>query len=271
MCKDSVRWLDMSDGFCSCPRSWTTEAPEPQVSCKRWWSSLGRAPDDGTTNNTAELERDRWGQVWRGRAAESGARAAAHVSGACGGRLTELDRRVEREARTRRGRNRGTGCHERQECGTSERKRRSKRLEMKLCGSKQRVLLDGTLAAKVRTFILDQAADSVDQREAARCRTSARGLPGVEKGSLIEIVKDVFGLPDSPRGWWKELRDTLQGDLWDPAFFCLRDFSGHLIGMIVVHVDDMLFGNERQPPSRISHFSPSQKIRHHRLQEGRQQ
>ena len=26
----------------------------------------------------------------------------------------------------------------------------------------------------------------------------------------------------------------------DPAFFCLRDFSGHLIGMIIVHVDDIL-------------------------------
>ena len=41
---DSVRWLDMSDGYYSCPRSWTTDAPEPQ------------APDDGATNSTAELE-----------------------------------------------------------------------------------------------------------------------------------------------------------------------------------------------------------------------
>ena len=88
----------------------------------------------------------------------------------------------------------------------------------------------------------------------------ARGLPGVEKGSLIEIVKGVFGLPDSPRGWWKELRDTLQEDSWqslilDPAFFNLLDFSGHLIGMIIVHVDDLLLDNKRQPPSRISHLS----------------
>ena len=65
------------------------------------------------------------------------------------------------------------------------------------------------------------------------------------KGALIEIVTGVFGLPDSPRGWWKELRDTLQGDSQkslklDLAFFCLRDFSGDLIGMIIAHVDDML-------------------------------
>ena len=72
----------------------------------------------------------------------------------------------------------------------------------------------------------------------------SHGLPGVEKGALIEIVKGVFGLPDSPRVWWKELRDTLQGDSWtslkleDPACFCLCDFLGHPIGMIIVHVDD---------------------------------
>ena len=38
----------------------------------------------------------------------------------------------------------------------------------------------------------------------------SRGSPGIEKGALIESVKGVLGLPDSPRGWWKELRDTLQ-------------------------------------------------------------
>ena len=74
----------------------------------------------------------------------------------------------------------------------------------------------------------------------------SRGFPGIEKGALIEIVKGVFGLPDSPRAWWKELRDTLQGDSWtslklDPALFCLRDFSGHLTGMIIVHVEESHF------------------------------
>ena len=78
----------------------------------------------------------------------------------------------------------------------------------------------------------------------------SRGLPGIGKGALIQIVKGV--------GWWKELRDTLQGDSWkslgDPAFFCLRDCSGHLIGMIIVHVDDMLLAtnNSHQAESHIS-------------------
>ena len=80
-----------------------------------------------------------------------------------------------------------------------------------------------------------------------------------KKGALIEIVKGVFGLPDSPRGWWKELCATLHGDSWttlklDPAFFCLRDFSGHLIGMIIVHVDDMLLATNNHHPAE-SHIS----------------
>ena len=37
----------------------------------------------------------------------------------------------------------------------------------------------------------------------------------------------------------------------DPVFFCLCDFSGHLIGMITVHVDDMLL------TTNISHRAES--------------
>ena len=89
---------------------------------------------------------------------------------------------------------------------------------------------------------------------------SVRGLPGVGR-ALSEVVKGVLGMPDSPSGWWEELRDTLQGDSWtslklDSAFFCLRDSSGHLVGMIIVHVDDMLLAtnNSRQAESHLSPF-----------------
>ena len=87
----------------------------------------------------------------------------------------------------------------------------------------------------------------------------SRGLPGIEKGALIEIVKGVFGLPDSPRRWWKELRDILHRDSWnslklEPAFFCLRDSSGHHIGIMIVHVDDMHLTttNSHQAESHIT-------------------
>ena len=87
-----------------------------------------------------------------------------------------------------------------------------------------------------------------------------RGLPRIEKRCLDRNCEGCFlGYPDFPRGRWKELRDTLQGDSWtslklDPAFFCLRDCSGHLIGRISIFVDDMLQAtdNSHQAESHIS-------------------
>ena len=43
---------------------------------------------------------------------------------------------------------------------------------------------------------------------------SLSGLPGIEKGALIEnFFKSFFGGPASLRGWWKELLHTLPGDM----------------------------------------------------------
>ena len=36
-----------------------------------------------------------------------------------------------------------------------------------------------------------------------------RGLPGVPAGSLVEIVKGVFGLSNSSRLWWDKLAKEL--------------------------------------------------------------
>ena len=80
-----------------------------------------------------------------------------------------------------------------------------------------------------------------------------RGLPGIEKGALIEIVKGVFVLPLSLCGWWKELRDVVQ----DPAVFCLQDPSGDLIGKMNCTCRRHAFGNERHPSSQTSHFLAS--------------
>ena len=90
-----------------------------------------------------------------------------------------------------------------------------------------------------------------------RCSSVMGTLCYTAMGTPCSIA--MSGLPDSPRGWWKEQRDTLQGDSWtslkrDPASFCLRDCSGHLIGMNIVHVDDILLatGNSHQAESHIS-------------------
>ena len=76
-------------------------------------------------------------------------------------------------------------------------------------------------------------------------------------------------MPQSPRVWWEELLDTLQGDSrsalrLNPASFCLRDFSGHRIGMIIVHVDDMLLATNgsHQAESHISRLLITYEITH---------
>ena len=58
--------------------------------------------------------------------------------------------------------------------------------------------------------------------------------------------KGVFGLADAPREWYLRLSRTLAENKWiksslDGACWYLRDASGSLIGMLVGHVDDLLF------------------------------
>ena len=82
----------------------------------------------------------------------------------------------------------------------------------------------------------------------------ARGLPGIEQGTLVEVIKGVFGLSTSPRLWWERLsRDLLQLDIkikgqslkleqheLDACYFLLRDEQGELHGALITHVDDLL-------------------------------
>ena len=83
-----------------------------------------------------------------------------------------------------------------------------------------------------------------------------RGLPGVPQGALIQMLKGVFGLSDSPRLWWEKLSKDLLGlslqvhdipmsfrqhDL-DACFFLLYDEKGGLHGGLTTHVDDLLLG-----------------------------
>ena len=82
----------------------------------------------------------------------------------------------------------------------------------------------------------------------------ARGLPGMEQGTLVEVIKGVFGLSTSPRLWWERLsRDLLQLDIkikgqslkleqheLDACYFLLRDGQGELHGALITHVDDLL-------------------------------
>ena len=73
------------------------------------------------------------------------------------------------------------------------------------------------------------------------------GLPGVPEGSLIELLKGVFGLRESPRLWWERFSEVLIQAGFTPlktmkGVFVIRGESGHIEAALCVHVDDGLWG-----------------------------
>ena len=80
-------------------------------------------------------------------------------------------------------------------------------------------------------------------------RPPREGIRGVPKDALIELVKGVFGLKESPRLWWLQLREHILSagfteSRWSPATFELHDKQGKLCGVLCVHVDDGLWAGE---------------------------
>ena len=82
-----------------------------------------------------------------------------------------------------------------------------------------------------------------------------RGIPTVEDGILVEILKGVFGLSTSPKLWWLRLSGELRGlevdfrgeavdvkqNDMDPCIFMfIGRTSGQVHGVILTHVDDLL-------------------------------
>ena len=70
-------------------------------------------------------------------------------------------------------------------------------------------------------------------------------LPGVQTGSLLLILKRVFGLSDAPRKWWEKISKVLVQIGFRKQRMCLGLFTLHsqaaaLSGAICLHVDDML-------------------------------
>ncbi|CAE7707379.1 RE1 [Symbiodinium sp. CCMP2592] len=78
-------------------------------------------------------------------------------------------------------------------------------------------------------------------------RQPKQGLKGMAPGQIIKLLKPVYGRPDAPRAWYEELSRILQEELGftkcmvDPAMFMLRDSRGALRGIMIVHVDDVMF------------------------------
>ena len=72
------------------------------------------------------------------------------------------------------------------------------------------------------------------------------GVEGVEPGSLLIARKPVYGARDAPRGFWKRLHSAmLHYGLFavpnEAAAYVLRGAGGQVLGLVVCHVDDLLW------------------------------
>ena len=82
-------------------------------------------------------------------------------------------------------------------------------------------------------------------------RQPRQGLPGLMPGQLLRLRKSVYGRPDAPRAWYNELARILEQELGfvrsvvDPAAFYLREPNGKLVGMMIIHVDDVMIGTDQ--------------------------
>lgn len=77
-----------------------------------------------------------------------------------------------------------------------------------------------------------------------------RGLPGLQKGQLLRVLKGVYGLPDAPRAWFNAFVGFLTKVLelrqlkLDVAFFVGHDEHGRLNFVLIVHVDDCMLATD---------------------------
>lgn len=72
------------------------------------------------------------------------------------------------------------------------------------------------------------------------------GIPGEIPGRYYVVSTAVYGTKDAPRGWYKNLHGTLISEGFrqvphEAAACVINDDSGEVTGMVVVHVDDLLW------------------------------
>ena len=110
--------------------------------------------------------------------------------------------------------------------------------------------LAATMHWKVRMFDVKDAflSGKINARKLF-IRPPKEGIKGVPDGCLIELIKSVFGLRESPRLWWLQFRDCIleagfEELRYAPGVFVMRNAAGYLMGMLCVHVDDCLWAGE---------------------------
>ena len=66
---------------------------------------------------------------------------------------------------------------------------------------------------------------------------------------MLVAERSIYGFTDAARAWWEQLKAVLQsaGAVMSDvefAYFYLHDDCGQLIGIILAHVDDLLFAHD---------------------------
>ena len=73
------------------------------------------------------------------------------------------------------------------------------------------------------------------------------GVPGVEKGSLVQVTGNIYGANDAPHNWYVEFDQTAlkagftRSKFDSCLYFCYGE-SGQLEGVLGAHVDDTITG-----------------------------
>ena len=81
-------------------------------------------------------------------------------------------------------------------------------------------------------------------------RLPSTGVPGLDQGAVVELLKPVYGLADAPKAWYDTLCAALcelgckQSEL-DPCVFHYHR-GGKAMGILAFHVDDILFGGTEE-------------------------
>ena len=111
---------------------------------------------------------------------------------------------------------------------------------------------------RLRTFDVTTAfLSGLEQERELYVRPPSDGLPGVRQGSLLKLVKGVYGLKEAPRLWYLRARQLITRCGWQElscakSVFVLRDDDNALCGMMRVHVDDAFYGCVGQVFEKIS-------------------
>lgn len=75
--------------------------------------------------------------------------------------------------------------------------------------------------------------------------------PEANSTYLWKLKKCIYGLVDGPRNWYVELKDTLEEhgmkvSKLDDSFLFLKQGDSNICGVMVVHVDDLMFSGTKQ-------------------------